>query len=129
MRDPKLYQQPNTYMGINWINAFPSCVPTQLNDQCGVHYNSGVLNYWFYLLCTGGQNVNDLGNKYRVTGIGMADAAKIVYQAELNLNSTANYASMRTATIAAASTIFPACSPQLEAVVRAWYAVGVGADY
>lgn len=129
MKNPKQYGQPNTYLGLNWVNASPACTPTQLNDQCGVHTNSGVLNYWFYLLCTGGQGLNDLGNKYKMTGIGMGDAAKIVYAAELALNSTSNYNSMRTASIAAATTIYGSCSPQLEAVIRAWYAVGVGNDF
>jgi Zn-dependent metalloprotease len=129
MKNPKQYGQPSTYLGINWVAATNACSPTSTNDQCGVHTNSGVLNYWFYLMCVGGRGQNDLGNTFNVNGIGTVSGAKIVYAAELTLNNTANYNSMRTATIAAASTIFGACSPEAEAVIRAWYAVGVGADF
>jgi Zn-dependent metalloprotease len=44
-------------------------VPTQANDYCGVHTNSGVLNHWFYILTIGKSGTNDIGNSYNVTGI------------------------------------------------------------
>ncbi len=129
MRQPKLYSQPNTYQGVNWWNANAATCNSTLNDNCGVHYNSGVLNYWFYLLTDGGSGTNDLNDYYKVAGVGVLNAAKIAYATELILNSSANYASCRVASISAATTIFGACSKEVEAVTRAWFAVGVGADY
>lgn len=128
MRQPKLYSQPNTYYGVNWISVL-SAQCNNTNDQCGVHYNSGVLNHWFYLLVEGGSGTNDMNNYYKLTGLGVNTAARIAYATELVLNSTANYASARTASINQATTIYGACSKEVEAVTRAWYAVGVGADY
>ena len=127
MSNPKLYGQPNTYGGANWIYPGSSCGNN--NDNCGVHTNSGVLNHWFYRLVTGGSGTNDLGNAFAVSGIGSLKAAKIVYNTELALNSTATYASCRTVSIAAATALYGACSPEVEAVVRAWYAVGVGSNF
>ncbi|NIW45715.1 MAG: hypothetical protein GWN30_13480, partial [Gammaproteobacteria bacterium] len=49
-------------------------------DNGGVHTNSGVQNYWFYLLSEGGSGVNDNGDAYFVTGIGIEEAAQIAYR-------------------------------------------------
>ena len=38
----------------------------------------GVQNKWFYLLTVGEAGVNDNGDAYDVTGIGMVDAAAIL---------------------------------------------------
>ncbi|MEZ4849341.1 MAG: M4 family metallopeptidase [Bacteroidia bacterium] len=52
MNNPNLYGDPDTYGGSNWYN--PNCgTPTQFNDYCGVHTNSGVQNKWFYILAAG----------------------------------------------------------------------------
>jgi Zn-dependent metalloprotease len=127
MRNPKQYGQPDTYLGVNWVYTGAGCDNT--NDNCGVHTNSGVLNYWFYLISVGGKGTNDNGNAYQVPAIGIDKAADIAYATELTLTNTSNYSSCRTASIAAATTLYGACSPEVEAVTRAWYAVGVGADY
>lgn len=127
MSNPKRFGQPDTYLGQNWIYTGSGCDNT--NDNCGVHTTSGVLNYWFYLLVSGGKGTNDNGDNYQVAGIGAAKAGDIAYAAELSLNSTSNYASARAASILAATTLYGACSPELEAVTRAWYAVGVGTDF
>ena len=53
MSNPKLFGQPDTYGGTNWWN------PTNLTwDNGGVHRNSGVMNYWFFLLSQGGNGSN-----------------------------------------------------------------------
>lgn len=127
MSNPKSYGQPNTYLGQNWIYTGSGC--DNQNDHCGVHTTSGVLNYWFYLLTQGGKGTNDIGNNYQVAGIGTVKSGAIAYATELSLNSTSNYASARAASIAAATTLYGTCSPELEAVTRAWYAVGVGSNY
>jgi len=126
MADPKLYGQPDTYQGANWVYAAPGCTT---GDNCGVHTNSGVLNHWFYLLSVGGKGVNDLNNAWQVKGLGIDSAARIAFATELAITSSATYANCRAASIAATTTLYGACSPQVEAVTRAWYAVGVGTDF
>jgi len=121
MSNPKLYGQPDTYLGINWY--------TGSSDNGGVHTNSGVLNHWFYLLVSGGNGTNDLGNFYEVTGINWVDAEHIAFLGETSLASGATYVNCRTAMITAATTLFGACSQQTISVTNAFYAVGIGAQF
>ena len=72
MASPKSKGDPNTYFGENWV--------TGTSDNGGVHTNSGVQNYWFYLLTEGGSSSNDNLESYTVTGIGMEKAAQIAYR-------------------------------------------------
>ncbi len=125
---PKLAGLPDTYRGTNWYNV-TGCSPTNANDQCGVHTNMGVISKWYYLTTIGGSGTNDIGSAYNVTGIGWTSAAKILYQTELSIASTATYTVVRTAAINAATTLYGACSPEVQTVTNAWYAVGVGAAY
>ena len=129
MSNPKSLSQPDTYGGTNWqlINCG---TPTQQNDYCGVHTNSGVLNHWFYILSVGKSGTNDKGSVYNVTGISIAKAAKIAYKLEtayLSANST--FAIARTGGIQAAVDLYGAGSAEVIATTNAWYAVGVGAAY
>lgn len=128
MSNPKAFGQPDTYLGTYWVST---TTPTDVGgDNWGVHTNSGVLNKWFYLLVSGGAGTNDNGSSYGVPAIGWVDAERIAYLTELNLAPNATYATCRTAAIAAATSIFgSACTLQVEAVTRAFYAVGVGADF
>jgi Zn-dependent metalloprotease len=122
MANPKLYSHPDTYLGTNWY--------TGSGDNGGVHTNSGVLNYWFYRLTVGGSGINDLGNAYNVTGLGIVDAAKVAYRM-LNVYLTPNsqYADARFYGIKSAVDLFGACSPEVESVTNAFYAIGVGPPY
>lgn len=45
----------------------------------GVYINSGVGNYWYYLLLEGGSGVNDLGDVYEIDGVGIDVVVQIVY--------------------------------------------------
>ena len=126
MSNPNQYGQPDTYKGTYWKATTTS--PSNANDQGGVHTNSGVLNYWFYLLSQGGSGTNDIGSAYSVTGVGISTAAKIAYRAEsVYLTASSTYASARTAAISAATDLYGAGSAQVTATTNAWYAVGVGA--
>lgn len=128
MQNPNQFNDPDTYGGSFWIN--PNCTPSSSNDYCGVHTNSGVLNFWFYLLVTGGTGTNDIGNAYNVASIGILDAAKITYRMEtVYMTSSTNYAGARTGAIQAAIDLFGAGSAQVIATTNAFYAVGVGAAY
>jgi len=122
MSDPKSLGQPDTYQGTNWA--------TGTADSGGVHTNSGVLNFWYYLLTAGGSGTNDIGNAYTVTGIGMTKAAKITYRLESNyLTASATYADARTGAIQAAVDLYGAGSAEEIATTNAWHAVGIGAAY
>ena len=132
MSNPKsgLSPQPDTYLGTNWKAATSSCTPTQNNDQCGVHYNSGVLNHFFYILTQGKTGTNDKGNSYSVTGIGFDKSAKIIYRMETSyLSSTSTYASVLTYAIQSAKDLYGADSPEAIATQNALYAVGLGTAY
>jgi Zn-dependent metalloprotease len=125
MSNPNAYGQPDTYQGTYWRATTTS--PTSSNDYGGVHTNSGVLNFWFYLLTQGGSGTNDKGTAYSVAGIGIDAAARIAFRAEsVYLTASSNYAAARTATINAATDLFGAGSTQVTAVTNAWGAVGVG---
>jgi Zn-dependent metalloprotease/chitodextrinase len=129
MSNPNSLGQPDTYGGTYWIN--PNCgTPTQSNDYCGVHTNSGVLNYWFYLSVVGGSGTNDLGNPFNVAGIGMAKSSAIAFRNLNNyLTSNSTYANARTGAIQAAIDLYGAGGAEEIAITNAWYAVGVGAAY
>ena len=121
MSNPKLYSQPSTYGGANWWN------PSDMSwDNGGVHRNSGVLNYWFYLLCAGGSGTNDNGNKYSVTKIGMEKAEKITFRLLTHyLSSTSEYEDACFYGLQAVTDLYGACSDELKAVGDAFYAIGL----
>ena len=116
--------QPDTYNGQYWAN------PSNLqNDNGGVHINSGVQNYWFYLLCQGGSGTNDLGNAYSVTGIGITQARQIAYRNLVTyLGPNATYMDAYYGSLQAAQDLYGNPSTQYTAVRKAWYAVGIGND-
>ncbi|WP_299132889.1 M4 family metallopeptidase [uncultured Tenacibaculum sp.] len=126
MSNPNERNQPDTYGGTYWKE--PNCgTPTQSNDYCGVHTNSGVLNYWFYLLTVGGSGTNDINNSFNVTGIGMTKAAKISYRLEVNyLSANSKFEDARNGAISAATDLYGANSDEVKSVTNAWHAVGVG---
>ncbi|HKR06889.1 MAG TPA: M4 family metallopeptidase [Bacteroidia bacterium] len=118
MSNPNAFSQPDTYLGTNWFSGY--------SDNGGVHFNSGVLNYWFYLLTAGGSGTNDHGVAYSVSGIGMANAAKIAYKLNTYyLVSTSNYFDARTLGIQAAKDIFGELSNEAVQTANAWTAVGL----
>ncbi|TQD40628.1 M4 family metallopeptidase [Haloflavibacter putidus] len=122
MRDPNLYGQADTYKGANWY--------ANTTDNGGVHYNSGVQNFWFYLLTEGGNGTNDYGNSYEINGIGIDKAAKIAYRnLSVYLTANATYHDARSGAIQAARDLYGKNSPEEIAVTNAWNAVGVGEAY
>lgn len=122
MSNPNAYSNPDTYLGTYWY--------TGSGDNGGVHYNSGVQNYWFYLLTQGGSGTNDIGNAFNVTGIGMSKAAAIAYRTlTVYLTPTSQYADARYYSVQAAQDLYGPCSPEVISTTNAWYAVGVGAAF
>ena len=110
------------YNGVNWI-------PTDNlnNDYGGVHDNSGVFNYWFFLLVNGGSGTNEAGYEYSVTGIGLDDAIQICYLLNTAyLYPSANFTAARHLSVAAAQQL-GYNSHVLHQIEEAWNAVGVPA--
>lgn len=129
MSNPNLRGNPDCYGGRFWTNQ-SNCVPTDVNDWCGVHNNSGVQNFWFYLLCVGDTGINDLNNTYSVEPIGMDKAAQIAYRNLRDyLNPISNFADARAGSIQAAIDLYGYDSKEMIAVMNAWHAVGVGKPY
>lgn len=129
-----LNPQPDTYRGANWKPATieEGCASPNpnTNDNCGVHYNSGVLNHWFYILVMGKTGTNDLGKPYNVTGIGWEKAEQIVYKLETTyLTANSNYKNARDFAVQVAKELYGENTPEMIAVQDAFYAVGVGAKY
>lgn len=122
MSNPNEFNHPDTYEGSYWY--------TGSADNGGVHRNSGVQNFWFYLLVNGGSGTNDNGVAYSVDGIGLEKASKIAFR-NLNtyLTSYSNYHSARSGAIQAAKDLYGGCSVEAINVTNAWNAVGVGNSY
>lgn len=136
MKNPKegrtYYRQPNTYQGEYWANT------RDLSwDNGGVHVNSGVINYWFYLVSEGGSGVTDPikdqqntvivpEKEYVVSGIGIQKAEKIAFHALMTqLGSNSQYIDAVQGTLSAAEDLFGNDSEEYFAVYDAWYGVGL----
>jgi Zn-dependent metalloprotease len=118
MSNPNAFNQPDTYGGTFWY--------TGSGDNGGVHYNSGVLNYWFYLLTVGGSGVNDHSFSYNVSGIGMNKAAAIAYRLNtVYLTPTSEYYDARILGIQAAEDLYGIGSNEAIQTANAFAAVGL----
>jgi Zn-dependent metalloprotease len=121
MSNPNLKNQPDTYRGDLWY--------TGAGDNGGVHYNSGVQNFWFYLLCEGGTGINDHQTNYAVKSIGMDTAVNIVYRNLTEyLSYNSDYVDSRIGSMLATADLYGKNSTAYHEVIHAWDAVGVAAD-
>jgi Zn-dependent metalloprotease len=122
MSNPKEAGNPDTYKGGYWID------PEDLsNDYGGVHINSGVQNYWFYLLSEGGAGTNDKAETYNVSGIGIEKASQIAYRNLIHyLGPQATFYDAYFGSLQAAEDLYGNPSAEYEAVQNAWFAVNVG---
>ncbi len=133
MSNPNAKRDPDTY-GNNdphWINTV-GCFPTTNNDLCGLHVNSNVQNFWFYLLSNGGNGTNHNGERYSVLGIGIDKAADIAYRnLTTYLTPNSDYEDAKTFAIQAAVDLYGDCPPAPEVIstINAWHAVGLGEKY
>ncbi len=122
LSSPNTYGDPDTYLGTNWY--------TGSGDAGGVHTNSGVQNYWYYLLSMGGSGTNDIGSIFSVTGLGRDKATDIAWRSMVNyLTPSSQYIDARFYAIQSAVDLYGACTPEVASTTNAWYAVGVGAAY
>lgn len=119
MANPKANQNPDTYKGQYWYGGTA--------DNGGVHSNSGVGNYWFYLINQGDTGTNDKGYVYNITGIGPTKAEKIAYRGLSNyLTPSSQFIDAYAAMIQASNDIYGDCSEESHVIAAAWAAVGVG---
>lgn len=109
--------QPAFYNGARWYNG--TC------DDGGVHINSGVQNYWFYLLTQGSNGAPDgTLNSVVVTGIGANAARNIAYYNLDNfLGNNSVYLDAELGSMLAASLIYGNCSNESNQTRNAWAAV------
>ncbi len=115
MDDPNTEDDPAYYKGEHWSNSGR------------VHTNSGVMNYWFTLLCDGKVGTNEVGNDYDITPVGFEKMGEICYRMLTTyLTSTSNYNDAVAASLQAARDIFGGCSPEVSEISEAWHAVGLG---
>ncbi|MBK9108004.1 MAG: M4 family metallopeptidase [Saprospiraceae bacterium] len=122
MSDPVRFGNPKNYKGNKWV--------ANSGDNGGVHSNSGVLNYWFYLLSEGGNGKTEKNVDFDVKKIGIREAVSIVYEAmTLYLGKTSKYYDMRQATLTIAEQRYGKCSENYKNIVEAWLAVGMGARH
>jgi len=112
-----MQQQPDTYKGDLWYEGY--------NDHGGVHINSGVHNYMFYLLTEGGFGINDHGYSYSIAGLGMDKVAEMAYECMTILPSNANFQNARNNFIQIATGLYGEESNEVEQVKEAYAAVGV----
>lgn len=124
MYDPKSKNQPDTYKGEHWDHSTSTTDEIIVSNV--VHSNSGVQNYWFYLLAEGGTGVNDNGDYYSVQGIGKEKASKIAYRNLTRyLTMYSDYSDAKNGAIWAAIDLFGTCSNEVLQTIKAWDAVGV----
>ena len=108
-------ERASRYKGTYWYEGN--------DDNSGVHWNAGVQNHFFYLLCEGGSGNND-GLAYNLTGLGVASAEQIAYRAlAFYCTPDTDYPAARSAWLSAAQDLNPAW---VAPVAAAWSAVGVG---
>lgn len=116
MERPARYGQPSKYKGTRWDPAQE------------VHQNSGVQNFFFYLLCVGGSGNND-GLPYFVPGIGIDAGGKVAFLALTQyMTPGTDYKAARDAWVAAGKELDDAAVTTGAEVgaLLAWAAVGVG---
>jgi Zn-dependent metalloprotease len=122
MANPNLFNHPKFYKGVSWYSG--------AGDNGGVHYNSGVQNYWYYLIANGSQGTNEKGWPFKIDSLGIVKAGKIAYRnLAVYLTKNSQYADARTFSILAAADLYGQCSKEVIAVTNAWWVCGVGNKY
>jgi len=122
MKNPKSKNHPRCYKSTNWYFG--------TGDNGGVHINSGVQNWWYYLITEGGAGTNDVSNVYKVDSLGITKAEQIAYRnLTVYLTPSSNYADARFYSIRATVDLFGNCGKEVIAVTNAWYACNVGSKY
>lgn len=104
-------------------NYSGSCTPSDSNDYCGVHTNSGIANLAFYLLSQGGTHPRSK-TTVTVPAVTITKAEQIFYRALTYgyMTATSDFQGARNATVQAATDLYTAT--EVAAVQKCWDAVG-----
>lgn len=122
MANPNAFNDPDTYLGTHYY--------TGSQDNGGVHTNSGVQNFWYYLLTVGGSGTNDVNALYNVAALGSLKASRIAFRNNtVYLTPNSDYSDARFYAIQSAIDLYGACSPEVMSTTNAWHAVGVGQPF
>jgi thermolysin len=98
---------------------------TGTDDNGGVHTNSTITSYAFYLAIEGG---TDQTSGLSVTGVGAASRAQVeraFFRGFITMTSNATFSMARAKTIQAARDLYGAGTAVETAITQAWTAVGV----
>lgn len=119
MAFPPAQSHPKYYYGTHYYQG--------TLDNGGVHSNSGVQNFWFYLLCEGGSGMREADSlAYTVEAIGMEKAARIAYLTlSTDLIRESEYIDACYLSIEAAANLYGENSFEYKQVQKAWFAVGL----
>ena len=112
-------------------SPFPSCYLDANFDieDYESHQNSTVQSHMFYLLVTGGQGINSLGQDYAVTPMDRTEAETLAFTTLTEyVDEQMTYEDVPEAWITAAIELFGENSAQLRSVCQAWGAVGLPQD-
>ncbi len=121
MSNPNAKSDPKLYSGVDWEFG--------AGDSGGVHSNSGVLNFWYYLLTEGQADVNELGVAYDVAPIGFQKATAIVFTMNVAyLTESSTYTRAVLASVEAVKDLYGENSTEMASVLEAWKAVGLYAN-
>ncbi len=101
----------------------PSCYSSSI-PTAEVHAAAGPGDHWWYLLANGGTSKC---NGQAVSGVGVQNAMKIMYNAMLMKTSSASYLKYRTWTLTAAKNLDTTCA-LFNSTKAAWNAVNVPAQ-
>jgi Zn-dependent metalloprotease len=118
MRDPSSLGADNCFSG--------------QTAQQEVHDAAGPGNHWFFLLSQGtggdGQGAGPTCDNSTITGLGIENAIKIMFNGMLLKNSNSSYPQYRVPTLQAAKTLFEGSCTEFDTVKAAWDAVAVPAQ-
>jgi cysteine-rich repeat protein len=125
LAEPKAREHPNAYGGEFWADPL---------SMGSAHTNTGVQNFWFYLLSEGGKGTIDdctpntpACDSYSVKGRGIAAAARIAYGSlTTKLSPDSDYQMAREGSIQTAIQICGQGSQMHLSTESAWHAVNVG---
>ncbi len=118
MADPSSAGDPEYYQGNFWH--------VDESDNGGVHSNSGVLNYWFYLITDGASGENEKGYAFDIEGLGMETAIQIPFLMQsAYLTITSNYNDAYNASVLATESLYGAESTEMDVIKEAWKVVGL----
>lgn len=122
MSNPNLKSHPQYYEGMNYW-------PINDNwDNGGVHENSSIQNYWFYLMVEGGKGKREDNNTtpFTVNGIGWQKAESLALLTLRHyLTPNSDYKEASRLSILAAKDLFGSFTKEAYEVQMAWWAVGL----